>query len=70
MAGAKRIEKFGDFVIVDNLVKQYSGVYSHDDILNLDVLMVHNLILYNRNLSYIESRKEEIQRKAELAKSK
>ena len=68
LAGAKRLDKYGDFGLIDNLVKLYGGVYSHDDIFNKDILFVHNAILYNKELAYIESRKEEIQRQAELAK--
>ena len=69
MAGAKRLDKYGDFAIIDNLVKLYPN-YSHDDIFEMSVVMVHNMILYNKDLSYIESRKEEIQRQAELSKKK
>ena len=69
MAGAKRLDKYGDFALIDNLVRIYS-IYSHDDIFNMDLIMVHNMILYNKELNYVESRKEEIQRQAELSKKK
>ena len=68
MAGASKLDKFGDFALIDTLVKAYQGVYNHNDIFNLDVLFVHNLILYNKQLNYIDSRKEEIQRQVQLAK--
>ncbi len=68
MAGVGKLDKFGDFGIIDSLVRTYQGVYNHNDIFNLDVLFVHNLILYNKQLNYTESRKEEIQRQVQLAK--
>ena len=70
LAGAKRLDKYGEFGLIDNLVRLYNGTYNHDDIFEMDVLLVHNLILYNKELSYVESRKEEIQRQAELTKKK
>ena len=69
MAGAKRLDKYGDFALIDNLVRIY-GIYSHDDIFDMSVVMVHNMILYNKDLNYTESRKDEIQRQAELSKKK
>ena len=63
MAGVNRLDRFGDFVIIDSLVKTYKGVYSHDDIFNMEIPLVHNLILLNKELSYIESNTNDIQRK-------
>ena len=68
MAGVKQLDKFGDFGTIDSLVRTYQGVYNHNDIFNLDVLFVHNLILYNKQLNYTQSRQEEIQRQIQLAK--
>lgn len=63
MAGGARLEKFGDFLVIDNLVKTYQGVYSHDDIFEMEVIMIHNMILLNNTLAYHESMKDEIKRK-------
>ena len=63
----KRLEKYGEFNTIDTLVRTYPQ-YTHDDIFDLPVVMVHNMILYNKDLDYIQSRKEEIQRQVELAK--
>ena len=57
LSGVHRLEKFGDFVIIDNLVKTYGGAYTHDNIFDMDVVLVHNMILLNKMNAYIESRK-------------
>ena len=67
IAGAKRLEKFGDFLLIDNLVKMYS-VYTHEDLFDMEVVMVEQLILMNKTLSYVESNSTDIQRKVQTAK--
>lgn len=61
IAGAARIDKYGDFALIDNLVKAYNGAYDHDDIFNLEVIMVQNMILLNKEIGYVESKVREIQ---------
>jgi len=64
VAGAHRLDKFGDFAIIDSLVKSYSGAYTHDDIFDLDVLMVHNMLLLAKEQAYIESGVNEAQKQS------
>ena len=61
MAGGERLDKFGDFALIDNLVKTYQGVYSHDDIFNLEVVLVQNMILLNKELSFMDAKIRELQ---------
>ena len=61
LAGVSRLDRYGDFALIDNLVKTYAGTYSHDDIFNLEVVMVHNLILLNKELGYVEAKMRDIQ---------
>ena len=62
MAGSKRLEKWGDFVLIDQLCKTYPQ-YTHDDIWEMEVIFVNNLILLNRESGYVNSKTQEIQRK-------
>jgi hypothetical protein len=62
IAGSHRLEKYGDFAVIDNLVKTYQGTYNHDDIFDLDVQLVENLLMYNKELAYVESGAHEAQR--------
>ena len=62
MAGSKRLEKWGDFVLIDQLCKSYPQ-YTHDDIWEMEVIFVNNLILLNRESGYVNSKTQEIQRK-------
>ena len=61
LAGGKRLDKYGDFAMIDNLVKTYGGTYSHDDIFNMEVVTVHNLILLNKDLGYLDSKVRALQ---------
>ena len=63
MAGSKRLEKWGDFVLIDQLCKSYPQ-YTHDDIWEMEVIFVNNLILLNREMGYVNSKTQEIQRKS------
>jgi hypothetical protein len=63
-AGVHRLDKYGDFAIIDNLVKSYGGTYSHDDIFELDVVLVHNMLLFAKESAYIDSGTMEAQRTA------
>jgi hypothetical protein len=62
MAGSKRLEKWGDFMLIDQLCKTYPQ-YTHDDIWEMEVIFVNNLILLNRESGYVNSKTQEIQRK-------
>lgn len=62
IAGSHRLEKYGDFGIIDHLVKAYGGAYTHDDIFDLDVGLVETMLLYNKDLTYVESGTNEAQR--------
>ena len=62
MAGSKRFDKWGDFVLIDQLCKSYPQ-YTHDDIWEMEVIFVNNLILLNRESGYVNSKTQEIQRK-------
>lgn len=62
MAGSKRLEKWGDFMLIDQLCKSYPQ-YTHDDIWEMEVIFVNNLILFNREMGYVNSKTQEIQRK-------
>ena len=62
MAGSKRLEKWGDFMLIDQLCKTYPQ-YTHDDIWEMEVIFVNNLILLNREMGYVNSKTQEIQRK-------
>lgn len=62
MAGSKRLEKWGDFMLIDQLCKSYPQ-YKHDDIWEMEVIFVNNLILLNRESGYVNSKTQEIQRK-------
>ena len=64
VAGSHRLDKFGDFGIIDNLVRSYGGTYTHDDIFELDVIMVHNMLLLAKEVAYVESGTQEAQRQA------
>ncbi len=66
--GSKRLDKFGDFAVIDNLVKNYSGTYTHDDIFDMEVVFVHNMILYAKECAYIQSKIQEAQREANQGK--
>jgi len=59
---SKRIDRFGDFAILDQLVKTYTS-YTHDDIFNLELVMVHNMILLNKELAYVQSATNETLKK-------
>ena len=48
-------------------MKTYAGVYSHDDIFNLEVVLVHNMILLNKELAYVDSKTREIQKQMKKA---
>ena len=61
LGGGKRLDKYGDFALIDNLVKTYNWTYSHDDIFNMEVIMVQNLILLNKELAYVDSKVRDIQ---------
>tara|TARA_R110000823_G_scaffold291155_1_gene409527 strand:+ start:72 stop:374 length:303 start_codon:yes stop_codon:yes gene_type:complete len=63
MAGSKRLEKWGDFMLIDQLCKSYPQ-YTHDDIWEMEVIFVNNLILFNRESWYVNSKTQEIQRKS------
>lgn len=54
-SGSSRLDRFGDFAMIDNLVQNYSGAYTHDDIFDMDVVMVHNMILYAKECAYVQS---------------
>lgn len=63
-SGSHRLDKYGDFGIIDNLVRSYSGTYTHDEIFDLDVLMVHNMLLLAKESAYVESGMNEAMRTA------
>lgn len=63
MAGSKRLEKWGDFMFIDQLCKTYSQ-YTHDNIWDMELITVNNLIILNRELGYVNSKTQEIQRKS------
>ena len=62
LAGSKRLEKWGDFMFIDQLCKTYPQ-YTHDDIWEMELILVNNLILLNREMGYVNSKTQEIQRK-------
>ena len=62
LAAGKRLDKYGDFATLDNLVKAYSGAYNHDDFYNMEVSLVYNMILINKESHYIDARAQELQR--------
>jgi hypothetical protein len=62
LAGARRLEKWGDFLLIDNLCKSYPQ-YKHEDIWQMELILVNNLILLNREQTYLNSKSQEIQRK-------
>ncbi len=62
MAGSKTLEKWGDFMLIDNLCKIYPQ-YTHDDIWDMELITVNNLIILNREMGYVNSKTQEIQRK-------
>ena len=64
-AGVHRLDKYGDFAIIDNLVKSYNGTYSHDEIFDLDVVLVHNMLLLAKESAYVEAGTNEAQRSAQ-----
>lgn len=62
MAGSKRLEKWGDFILIDQLCKTYPQ-YTHDNIFDMELITVNNLIILNREMTYVNSKTQEIQRK-------
>jgi len=36
-------------------VRTYGGTYTHDAIFDLDVVMVHNMLLLAKEMAYVES---------------
>jgi len=63
MAGSKRLEKWGDFILIDQLCKTYPQ-YTHDNIFDMELITVNNLIILNREMAYVNSKTQEIQRKS------
>ena len=63
MAGSKRLEKWGDFILIDQLCKTYPQ-YTHDNIFDMELITVNNLIILNREMTYVNSKTQEIQRKS------
>ena len=63
MAGSKRLEKWGDFILIDQLCKTYPQ-YTHDKIFDMELITVNNLIILNREMAYVNSKTQEIQRKS------
>ena len=61
-SGAKRLERFGDLVLIDQLVKIYPR-YSHDDVFDMELVFILELFLLNKTQSYIQSGAYEQQRK-------
>ena len=62
MAAGDRFKKYGEFVIIDSLAKQYS--YSHEDVFKLSWGECMNLVAYNREYSYVENKAREYSRKS------
>ena len=70
MAGDKRLNKYGGFGLIDSLVRTYAGTYTHDEILEMEVLMVHTMLKWNKELAYITQKTSEIQRQVNESKKK
>ena len=60
--GSKLLDKWKDFLFIDQLCKSYPQ-YTHDIIANMELITVQNLIVLNKEMSYITSKSQEIQKK-------
>lgn len=67
-SGSDRLNKYGDFGLIDDLVKSYNGAYTHDQLFDLDVIMVHNMILYAKESAYVNAATQEAHKAANKAK--
>ena len=70
MAGDEVLNEFGDFMLIDNLVRAYPGTYTHDQVFEMDLVFVYELIYINRVRDYLTSKTGEIHRQIEKAKNK
>ncbi len=52
-ANSGRLDKYGEFVFIDNIAKNYS--YTHDQAGELSWSTLMTLVSYNREQSYVES---------------
>jgi len=69
LAGGKRLEKHGDLLLIDALVKAYPA-YNHDQIFELEYNFAMALILMNKEMAYTNEASNDIGKKIELAKQK
>ena len=60
--GSKLLDKWRDFLYIDQLCKTYPQ-YTHDIVANMELITVQNLIVLNKEMSYITSKSQEIQKK-------
>ena len=63
-AGIKRLDKHGDLILIDSLVKQYPA-YTHDDVFDLEYGFVMALLFMNKESAYIRDTTADMRRKLE-----
>lgn len=66
IAGSERLEKWGEWVLIDSLAKTYN--YTHDQVFALSWSEAMTMIAYNREAAYVENKAVEIRNAAERVK--
>jgi len=67
MAKASILDKHGEMMLIDSLVKTYPS-YTHDDIFNMEVSLAMSLVLINRESKYVSDSTQDIMQKVNKAK--
>lgn len=63
LAGSdKLLTPHGDFALIDGLVRNYGGTYTHEYLYDCAVSFIEELVIINKKQAYINSRAAEIQR--------
>ena len=66
----KRLDKYGELLLIDQMVRTYAGAYTHDDIFNLTVVEVYNFKLMQMELNYLEEAKSKVRQQEAKQKRK
>ena len=69
MVKAERLNKYGEFFLLDQLVKMYPA-YKHSDIFDLSVSEVYTIKIMGMESAYLERQRNEVRTKLNKSKSK
>ena len=64
------MDKYGELLLIDQMVRTYQGAYTHDDIFNLTVVEVYNFKLMQMEMNYLEEAKSKVRQQEAKQKRK